>query len=386
MRESSSRYHRLRFAAALALVAGCSVAHPLSQPAAMPAPDDVETTLFLIGDAGNPAPRPEGEPVLRALVRDASSARGRTTMVFLGDNVYPRGVPDSTSPERVEAERRLGAQLDAVREAGARAIFVPGNHDWAKHAASGWDAIRRQGALIAADSGPSVLLPAGGCPGPAVEDIGTRLRVIALDTQWWLHKGPKPDASDPVCSPSTPEGVVDSLRGALAAAGARDVVVTAHHPLASGGVHGGHFTWKDHIFPLREVASWLWLPLPVLGSIYPLARQHGVSSQDLSGKANRRMRAALETALDERPPLAYVSGHDHGLQVLTGTSARFLLVSGAGIYHHESPVAWRDSTRFASADAGYMRIDLLRDGRARLGVVEVDRAGDGVERFSMWLE
>jgi hypothetical protein len=33
-----------------------------------------------------------------------------------------------------------------------------------------------------------------------------------------------------------------------------------------------------------------------------------------------------------------------------------------------------------------MRLDLLRDGRARLGVVEVDETGNGVERFSMWLE
>jgi len=387
MRESSRRYPPLRFAAALALVAGCGVAHPATQPVAMPAPDDVETTLFLVGDAGKPAPPPQGEPVFRALVRDASAAApGRTTIVFLGDNVYPRGVPDSGSPKRPEAERRLDAQLDVVRETGARAIFIPGNHDWDKQGAGGWNAIRRQGALIAADSGPSVLLPADGCPGPAVEDIGTRLRIIALDTQWWLHKGPKPDASDPACSPNTPEGVVDSLRGALAAAGARDVVVTGHHPLASAGVHGGRFTWKDHIFPLRAVASWLWLPLPVLGSIYPLARQHGISSQDMSGKANRRMRAALESGLDGHPPLAYVSGHDHGLQVFTGTSARYVLVSGAGVYNHESPVGWRDSTRFASSDAGYMRLDMLRDGRARLGVVEVDETGNGVERFSMWLE
>lgn len=324
--------------------------------------------------------------MLRSLERDASLARGRTTIVFLGDNVYPRGIPDSSSPARADAERRLRDQMTVVRDAGARGIFIPGNHDWAKHAAGGWDAIRRQGALIAIDSGPSALLPEGGCPGPAVADVGSRFRLVLLDTQWWLHKGPKPGPGDASCSPNTPEGVTDSVRGAIAAAGDREVIVTGHHPLASGGIHGGHFTWRDHIFPLRAVAPWLWIPLPVLGSIYPIARRNGMSPQDFSGSANRRMRAAIESAFERRHPLVYASGHDHGLQVLTGSSARYFLVSGAGIYKHESPVKWLDNTRFAASDGGYMRLDALTDGRVRLGVIEVDRSGNGSERFSMWLE
>ena len=266
-----------RSIAAVVLVAGCGVAHPVTQPVAMPAPGDVVATVFLIGDAGSPAPG--GEPVLEALTHDASLARGRGTIVFLGDNVYPRGIPDSFAPSRADAERRLREQMAVVRETGARGIFVPGNHDWAKHAASGWDAIRRQGALIAADSGPMVMLPAGGCPGPAMADVGNRFRLVFLDTQWWLHKGPKPGPANSACAPSTPEGIVDSLRGLIASAGSLDVVVTGHHPLVSGGIHGGHFTWKDHLFPLRVVAPWLWIPLPVLGSIYPVARQHGASSR-----------------------------------------------------------------------------------------------------------
>lgn len=350
----------------------------------MAAPEHVASTLLLIGDAGNPAPG--GEPVLDALTRMAAAAPGRTTVVFLGDNVYPRGMPDSLSPDRPEAERRLRDQIAAVRAAAVPGIFIPGNHDWAKHAATGWDAIRRQEAVIRGAGGPVVLLPGKGCPGPAVVDVGARVRLVLLDTQWWLHGGPKPEPPDTTCMPDTESGVADSVRGALRSAGERTVIVAGHHPLESAGAHGGHFGWKDHLFPLRKVASWLWVPLPLIGSIYPLARQHGVSGQDLSGADNRRMRAALEEAFRPRAPLVYVSGHEHALQVFQPGHLPYVLVSGAGILGHEGPVGWHADTRFASSSAGFMRLDVLDDGRVRLGVWTVDDDGGAVEGFSMWLE
>ena len=373
----------LRRAAPWLLLSGCAV-HAITPPVPAPAPDEVVSTLLLIGDAG--ALRAGGEPVLQALAREAAVAPDRSTIVFLGDNVYPRGIPDSVSPSRAEAERRLAAQLDVGGETSVPSIFVPGNHDWAKHAESGWDAIRRQGALVAGSGVEARLLPAGGCPGPEVVDVGSRVRLVLLDTQWWLHRGPKPFPPDTTCHPDTEAGVADSLRGALRSAGPRVVIVAGHHPLASAGPHGGRFDWKDHLFPLRNVKSWLWLPLPVLGSLYPFARTHGASAQDFSSSTNRRMRGALEEALRAHPPLVYASGHEHALQVFAGQSARYLLVSGAGLSHHSSPVGWRPNTRYASSAAGFMRLDVLRDGRVRLGVLTVDGHGSVTEPFSMWLD
>src|SRR2546426_3412173 len=45
--------------------------------------------------------------------------------------------------------------------------------------------------------------------------------------------------------------------------------------------------------------------------------------------------------------LIYAAGHDHALQVITGTSARYELVSGAGTFGHLDRVTALDSTRFA---------------------------------------
>jgi hypothetical protein len=372
-----------------ALLAGVACAGPrtLSPPVPPPAADDILWTLLLLGDAGRPGP---DDPVLAALRAATAERPDRTTVIFLGDNLYPAGLPDTASPERAEMEARLARQVDAVRGAGplARAVFVPGNHDWAHHGPDGWVAIRRQRRFLAArGAGTAELLPPDGCPGPVTRDVGPAFRLVFLDTQWWLHQHARPLDPDSACPADSDAEVVEALARAVRAPDGRKVIVAAHHPLVSGGKHGGHFGLMNHLFPLRDLASWAWLPLPVLGSAYPLARQLGISRQDVGNGRNREMRRAIETALAGAPPLVFAAGHEHGLQVLAGgPAARWLLVSGAGYFGHTSRLAWLDSTRYAAEESGFMRVDALASGRVRLGVIEVNAAGGAREAFSLWLE
>ncbi len=367
-----------------AAIAGCAATTMSPPPVAPPSPvAAIETVVFLVGDGGNPDPA--GEPVLQALRSAVVAAPGARVVVFLGDNVYPAGIPDSTAAGRAEAERRLRTQITAVQDV-ARVIFVPGNHDWSGNGRDGWAAVRRQQAIIAGYGAHAEQLPGGGCPGPAVVDVGRGLRLVAIDTHWWLRTAPKPLAGDGGCVPDTPGAIVDSLRGALGSAGPRHVAVLGHHPLATGGPHGGRFSWRDHIFPLTAGVPWLWIPLPILGSLYPLVRRAGWSDQDLSGARNGVMRDSLAAAFAAVRPLIYAAGHEHALQVIDGGAARHLVVSGAGRFGHTDYVTAIPGTRFAVSSGGFVRLDVLVDGRVRLGVITVDRAGGGTEAFAMWLD
>jgi len=365
--------------ARIGLAALCSLAAlSPARPATAGAPErlqghveaEIKQTLFLIGDAGDP--EPGGDPVLLALSRDLRVRPEVSTVVFLGDNIYPAGLPAEGDPDRAEAERRLDDQIDAVKDTGALVVFVPGNHDWDNSGEDGWDAIRRQEARVAERGGPTVrFLPTGGCPGPEVLDVGERLRIVALDTQWWLHEheGPRDPVSD--CPTDSRPEVIAALGEAMRADAGRDVVLVSHHPPVSGGPHGGKFSLRQHLFPLTDKAKWAWLPLPLIGSLYPIARGIGATAQDISSRAYQAMRGDIESALKERPPLAWAAGHEHVLQVIESRVHGRVLVSGTGIYGHVSHVGKVEGSRYRSSRSGYMRIDFLSDGRRRLSVVEV---------------
>jgi len=363
----------------LALVAGCSDTRPYANPLYRQA-SAIRQRLLLIGDAG--APHPQGEPVLEALGQWAAVIPRRTLVIFLGDNIYEKGVP-ADEPGQRKALARLDAQVDVLRRSGARGLFIPGNHDWG----SGLDGIRRQRDYVRSGARRTTLLPEPGAPGPVTIDDLAGVRVVALDTELWLRKS---------ATETMPLEV--ELQRAVAGAGSRHVIVVGHHPIVSHGKHGGFLDWRYHLFPLRGVGTLkgtplAMLPLPVLGSIYPLVLEpHVIRSQQSSDSPMyRELVRALTRGLSPRPPLAYAAGHDHNLQVLDGSKAKtpgseraadFLLISGLGSSAKASSVTHQADTIFSYLRPGFMVLDFYGNGAVLLRVV-VPPGGEVV--YSHWL-
>jgi len=340
-----------------------------------------DVRLFLIGDAGGDV----RNPVLQGLRTQVAVDPSRSMVLFLGDNVYPHGLPDGASASRGEAESRLGAQMDAVRAADARGVFIAGNHDWGSDGENGMMAVAREATFVNQHGGGRIrMLPEAGCPGPEVLDVGMALRLVLLDTEWLLRRRNQ-RATMSGCL-TDERALLDSLAYAISSAGERKVVVAGHHPLQSGGPHGGNFGWQQHLFPLRDFWSAAWVPLPLAGSLYPLVRRLGRTKEDLKSKPYTRLRALLDSVMRVHRPLVYAAGHEHNLQAHQPTTSPLLLVSGAGSSDRASFVRALAATRFTARAHGFMRLDVWSTRPSQLTVFTVDRRGTATVRYQLAVE
>jgi hypothetical protein len=253
-------------------------------------------------------------------------------------------------------------QVDAVPR-GVRAIFLPGNHDWAGAGPFGLYSVRLQEQMIASMAGGRDIrmLPGNGCPGPSSLDIG-RLRFISIDTQWWLHAYIVRDAQTK-CN-TDPGTVTAAIRQQVKVEPGRVVVAGGHHPLMTGGEHGGY-----------------------CGITGPFRRFGGYAQDILSG-LNRVMRDSIETAFAAQPPLVYAAGHEHNIQVLRGgATVQYLLVSGAGSQEKVACGVWlRESYYVSQHMTGFMRVDVMRGKGVFLRVYTYRGDGTGGLAYSRWLE
>lgn len=324
----------------------------LNDPAVLN-PEGLRYRMILIGDTGDPA---EVEPSYEALRVWGNAAADRTTVFFLGDNLYFSGLEDD---DRERGEGILRQQLEAT---SAQKVFVPGNHDWGGLNPTRASVLYNQEEFI--EAAGAMFRPRGGCPGPAVIELapggapdGTGAVVaILLDTQWWWV--PKAKRSD--CpGRNTPAEVVAALDQALIAHADDLVVVAAHHPMASGSSHGGMS---------RGVAADL-----VENTVISL----GLYLQDIQDPDYQAMIKHLTGPLEKNPPTVYAAGHDHALQILEGGDlADVQVVSGAGSEAKVSPVTHLPETIFAHAHTGFVLVDVLgtpEAPRVLLHVIEPGR-------------
>ena len=105
----------------VATICSCSHFSPYyraDRPRSVPAIDDAEVDyrLLLVGDAGEPALN--GEPTLRLLRYRVGLLPERTSVVFLGDNIYERGMPDPIEKEKDTAAGAPGEDETVPKESG----------------------------------------------------------------------------------------------------------------------------------------------------------------------------------------------------------------------------------------------------------------------------
>jgi hypothetical protein len=173
------------------------------------------------------------------------------------------------------------------------------------------------------------------------------------------------------------------LNDAFSRNAGKRIIMAAHHPLITYGEHGSVFTAKDHLFPLTAVNAKLYIPMPVIGSIYPFFRKWMGDIQDTPHPLYKEMIRGLNSVLTEHPGSIYVAGHDHNLQAIVKDSTYFI-VSGSGV--KTGNVKKKKYSRFAANKTGFVRADITENGAVRFTYFQVDSeapAGQVIFRDSL---
>lgn len=124
--------------------------------------DTLVQRIVLIGDAGQLT---DGRHPVVDAVRTFIPLDNKTTILFLGDNLYKNGLPDAQASNYEQARAVLDSQLSVADNTPAKVYMIPGNHDWENGSPNGFDAIVRQQLYVDLLEKPNVkYFPEEGCP------------------------------------------------------------------------------------------------------------------------------------------------------------------------------------------------------------------------------
>ncbi len=314
----------------------------------------IEKSFYLVGDAGNASldTSTEGLSVLKKVLDTTTSENDY--LLFLGDNIYPKGMPSKKSPDRSLAEHKIDAQIDVLKNFKGTSIFIPGNHDWY---VDGVEGLKRQEKYVKKKmESKSSFLPAKGCPLESIE-VSDKIHLLIIDTQWYLTNWDKNPTINDQCEIKTRDKFFLEIEGELKKHSKKNIIIAMHHPMFTNGPHGGKFSFDKHIFPSKKK-----VPLPILGSLVALMRsQGGVSTQDVSNTQYNSLMRRLSIMTQGMGKVVFVSGHEHSLQYIDSKQGK-QIISGAG--SKVSAATLGKDGQFSYPGQGFCILDIYTDGSA----------------------
>jgi len=304
---------------------------------------EIAHSFYLIGDTGN-SPVGSSSEALKAFKSELNKASKNSTAIFLGDNIYPKGLPGKNHESRAFAEYQLKAQTSAVKDFKGEAIFIPGNHDWYSNGLKG---LKRQEKYIEDALGKNTFLPENGCPIEKVE-ISDDIVMIIIDSEWYLTNWDKHPTINDDCEIKTRFKFFEELKSLIKKSRGKTTIIAMHHPMFTNGPHGGQYDFVSHL-----------KPIPVLGTLKNVLRKtSGVSPADLQNKKYNALKKRVVTIAQENDKALFVSGHEHSLQYLVQDNLP-QIISGSG---SKSTATRNVSGAFSSSDSGFARLDVFTDG------------------------
>ena len=319
----------------------------------LPINKEIEHSFYLIGDAGNSG-FGESSQALKAFKAELERASKNSTAIFLGDNIYPKGLPEESSEGYELAKHRIQIQTEAVKNFKGETIFIPGNHDWY----SDIKGLKDQEKIVEKALGKDSFLPEDGCSIDKIH-ISDDIELILVDTHWYINNWNDQPTINDDCEIKTRQAFLDEFSSLVKKARGKTTIIALHHPMFTNGSHGGQFSLKSHMSPL-----------PVLGTLKNVIRKtSGIANVDLQNQYYNELQSRLVTLAQVNEKVVFVSGHEHNLQYLVEDNLH-QIVSGAG--SKVSAVRNVGSGIFGYGTPGYAKLMVYKDGSTHVSFYSAD--------------
>ncbi|HKB44184.1 MAG TPA: metallophosphoesterase, partial [Chitinophagaceae bacterium] len=326
--------------------------------------DSIVARIVLIGDGGEltNGHHPVAEAVKKMIPMDA-----RTTIIYLGDNLYREGLPDDQYSGYLQAKAVLDSQLSIADGTPAKIYMIPGNHDWENGSQGGYDAILREQYYVDRLNKPNVkFYPEDGCPGPVEVSLGPGVVAVFFDSQWWLHPYDKPGIESD-CPYKTKEEVLIQMDDIFSRNAKNLIILACHHTFKSISPHAGYYTFKQYMFPFTDMNPKLYIPLPIIGAIYPITRGVFGTPQDLRHPNYANMINDVQRVAKPYKNIIYAAGHEHSLQLIKDSS--YYIVSGSG--SKTTRVSKSRKTLFFKQMTGFSVLEVSKNKNVRVSFYTV---------------
>lgn len=308
-----------------------------------PKKSEIIHSFYLIGDAGN-SDLQKRDSALSYLSQEITKAKKNSTLIFLGDNVYQKGIPKKGTKNYKLAKHRLKVQTDIGKNFPGKTLFIPGNHDWY----SGFDGLKRQEKLVEEALGKNSFKPENGCPLEKIE-VNDDINIIVVDTHWYVTNWDKHPGINDECEIKTREKFFEELEGLIKKSQGKTTLLALHHPMFTNGPHGGYYSFKSHM-----------KPAPILGSALNILRKtSGVTNTDQQNEKYNTLRKRIISLAQQNEKIIFVSGHEHSLQYIVQDNIP-QIVSGSGSKITATKNV--NGGKFSYGTQGFARLDIYKDG------------------------
>lgn len=255
---------------------------------------------------------------------------------------------------------RISTLVSAAHFPNGRQILIPGDGDWLNSGEDGWKYFQQLEKIIEKSFDRVNWIPGKGCPGPKDILLDDHLMLLGINTQFWNHPFERPTPTEAECEISRDGDFVEALEDKIDDAGNKNVIIVGHYPLLSNGIYGGRTSFRRHIFPLSDKNKDLYIPLPIIGSLYAAYRQNIGNKLDLINERFNPMRETLLNIMAENRSMTYLSGHEKNIQILKFKD-NFFINSGSA---YETSFARRDpKSLLISKTPGLLEMRYYKDGR-----------------------